>query len=262
MDLWRTLDVGGRRYRYVSLEAADAAVSGAFARLPACLKVLLENVLRRAPAGAMPREALALAGRADLAEGGEIPFHPTRVLMPDSSGLPLIADLAAMRDAAAAAGLPPTRVNPTVPVDLVVDHSLIVDVAGATDAAARNLALEMARNAERLPRVRGPAGRAAGQRHLPSDQPGAPCDGRGGDAGGRPRRRRVRHARRDGQPHPDGERPRRPGLGRRGHRGRDGDAGRADRPADPARRRVPARGTSPGLCEHHRSRPDGDAAPA
>jgi aconitate hydratase len=79
----------------------------------------------------------------------EIAFRFTRVLMPDSSGVPLLGDLAAMRDALIRLGGEPTRLNPSVPVDLVVDHSVMVDVHGTADAAARNQALELQRNAER-----------------------------------------------------------------------------------------------------------------
>jgi aconitate hydratase len=79
----------------------------------------------------------------------EIAFRFTRVLMPDSSGVPLLGDLAAMRDAMIRLGGDPGRLNPAVPVDLVVDHSVMVDAYGTADAAARNQVLELQRNAER-----------------------------------------------------------------------------------------------------------------
>ncbi|MBV8074336.1 MAG: aconitate hydratase AcnA [Candidatus Eremiobacteraeota bacterium] len=129
-----TLEVGGRRYRICPLP-------GSAARLPYALKVLLENLLRHGEdAGAL--------------QGPEIPYRPVRILAPDSSGLPLVADLATMREAMRALGADPRKVDPLVPVDLVVDHSLIVDVAGRSNAAEINLANELARNRERYAFVR------------------------------------------------------------------------------------------------------------
>lgn len=152
MDFWRILAIGPKEYAYVSLAAADEAAGGAIARLPACLKCLIENVLRHSDDTA----PLPLAARTLLTgtktpgeEEQEITFHPSRVLMPDSSGLPLIADLAALRDAAVQRGLDPGLVNPRIPVDLVVDHSLIVDQWGTEGAAEANLRAEITRNDER-----------------------------------------------------------------------------------------------------------------
>jgi len=81
---------------------------------------------------------------------GEIPFFPLRILMPESSGIPLLADLAAMRDAIVQRGGDPARVKPAIPLDLIVDHSVIVETTGTADAAEKNLALEFARNEERF----------------------------------------------------------------------------------------------------------------
>lgn len=123
------------------------------ARLPRSTKILLENVLRHnGDHAALPDAAYALTSAHSYET--EIPLYPTRVLMPDSSGLPLIADLAAMRDAAVTVGTDPRRINPIVPVDLVLDHSLVVDLAGRANAAQRNLDLEIARNVERYKLVR------------------------------------------------------------------------------------------------------------
>ena len=146
----RTLSAGGREYGYFSLPAAgDALDAGAeaVARLPYALKVLLENLLRHEDGEtARPADAEALAARR---EGHEIAFRPARVLMQDFTGVPALVDLAAMRDAMAALGEDPARIDPRVPVDLVVDHSVQVDRFGTADAFAENVRMEMARNRER-----------------------------------------------------------------------------------------------------------------
>ena len=146
----RTLSAGGREYGYFSLPAAGDALdagAGAVARLPYALKVLLENLLRHEDGEtASPADAEALAARR---EGHEIAFRPGRVLMQDFTGVPALVDLAAMRDAMAALGKDPARIDPRVPVDLVVDHSVQVDRFGAADAFAENVRMEMARNRER-----------------------------------------------------------------------------------------------------------------
>ncbi len=142
---------GGQRYVYWSLEAAESQGVVSTARLPACVRVLLENVLRcTADAADGRRDVSAFAGWIDAGTSEqEIGFYPSRVLMPDSSGVPLIADLAAMRDAVLARGGRPERVNPVIPVDLVIDHAGVVDAAGRRDAYDVNLRLEFERNRER-----------------------------------------------------------------------------------------------------------------
>jgi aconitate hydratase len=138
-------------FDYYSLEAAEALGLAGVSRLPCSLKVVLENVLRqhaegRSDGADIPAVAGWLATR--RAER-EIAFRFTRVLMPDSSGVPLLGDLAAMRDAMIRLGGDPARLNPSVPVDLVVDHSVMVDAYGVPDAVSRNQVLELKRNAER-----------------------------------------------------------------------------------------------------------------
>ena len=149
----RTLQVGNRSYDYYSVPTAQALGLHGVARLPFCLKVVLENLLRQ--------HAERLSDGSDLRAieqwlqshgrsiGCEIGFRPARVLMPDSSGIPLMGDLAAMRDAMLRLGGDPRRVNPSVPVDLVVDHSVMVDEHATPTAVSRNLALELQRNGER-----------------------------------------------------------------------------------------------------------------
>src|SRR5688572_16980200 len=138
-QLRHNLAVGDKTYAYYSIPEA-------FSRLPCSLKVVLENLLRHGEDGDLSALTQWLKNR--KAER-EVSFRFTRVLMPDSSGIPLLGDLAAMRDATVRLGGDPKRLNPSVPVDLVVDHSVMVDAYGVQDAASRNTALEMQRNHER-----------------------------------------------------------------------------------------------------------------
>ncbi|MGH8766015.1 MAG: aconitase family protein, partial [Burkholderiales bacterium] len=141
MSVLRKLQVGGKTYSYYSIEASGLA--GA-TRLPCSLKVVLENLLRQDADTSAISQWLSNR-RAER----EIGFRFTRVLMPDSSGIPLLGDLAAMRDAMVRLGGDPGRLNPSVPVDLIVDHSVMVDNYASGDAYSKNLALELQRNAER-----------------------------------------------------------------------------------------------------------------
>jgi aconitate hydratase len=146
-DCRRTLTVGAKSYTYYSLAEAGFDL----AALPVSLKILAENLLRHRD-GVTVTDA-HVAGLASWtttrAVDGEVPFFPRRILMPDSSGIPLLADLAAMRDAMAGQGGDPARVKPLIPLDLVVDHSVVVEATGTPDAAAKNIALEFERNQER-----------------------------------------------------------------------------------------------------------------
>ena len=150
LNVRRALSAGGREYSYFSLPAAgDSLDAGAeaVARLPWSLKVLLENLLRHEDGETVRADDVeALAARR---AGREIAFRPARVLMQDFTGVPALVDLAAMRDAMAALGKDPALIDPQVPVDLVVDHSVQVDRFGAAGAFAENVRMEMARNRER-----------------------------------------------------------------------------------------------------------------
>ena len=149
-DVIRTLEAGGRRYRYFSLDAAERAGIGPVSRLPRSLKVLLENLLRHEDGETVTEDDIRAVARAGAEPvDREISFRPARLMMPDSSGIQLIADLAAMRDAMVELGGDPNDINPVIPVDVIVDHSVMVDVAGAADAAERNMEIEFARNGER-----------------------------------------------------------------------------------------------------------------
>ncbi len=146
LNVQRNLSAGGVRYRYFSLPAA-----GSDERLPYSLKVLLENLLRHEDGVSVTADDIAaLSGWTQKRQGGhEISFHPARVMMPDSSGVPLLADLAAMRDAMVRLGGDPARINPATPLDFIIDHSVVVDAAGQPGALDRNMANEFARNEER-----------------------------------------------------------------------------------------------------------------
>ena len=147
---WRTLSVGTREFRYCSIAAALATDGGDAATLPYCLRVLVENVARHQ--GAIgPDAAIALRALARWPELGDttLPLFPGRVILPDSSGLPVLLDLASLRDAVARRGGDPATIKPRVPVDFVIDHSLQVDRAGDASAARINLSREFERNDER-----------------------------------------------------------------------------------------------------------------
>jgi aconitate hydratase len=124
--------------------------------MPVSLKVLLENLVRHQDDFTVTKDDIAALARwpDPVALGREVTFYPFRVLMPDSSGIPLLIDLAALRDAMVARGLDPRRINPVIPTDLVIDHSVRVDYAGTPDAFSRNLSAELERNRERFGVVR------------------------------------------------------------------------------------------------------------
>ena len=147
----RTLSVAGHDYDYFSVPAAAEALGEPTARLPVSLKILLENVLRfENGASYTPADARALAEWARTGHSErEVPFKPARILMQDFTGVPGVVDLAAMRDGITALGGRPDQVNPLVPVDLVIDHSVMVDVSGTYGALSANMDAEFSRNGER-----------------------------------------------------------------------------------------------------------------
>ncbi len=143
------LEIGGRSFEVFRLGAL--AEVGDVDSLPFSLKVLLENLLRNEDGSAVTAEDVAAFVRWDPArpEDREIAFSPARVLMQDFTGVPAVVDLAAMRHAMAELGGDPARINPLAPAELVIDHSVIADVAGRPDAFVRNAELEFDRNRER-----------------------------------------------------------------------------------------------------------------
>ena len=153
-----SLDAAGKTYHYYSL-AELAKTYPALEKLPYSLKVLLENLLRNEDGGSVTKTDIeALANWADNGQKGEIAFRPSRILLQDFTGVPAVVDLAAMRDAMQTIGGNPEKINPLSPVDLVIDHSVMVDHAGGKDAAAKNVALEFSRNKERYEFLRWGAG--------------------------------------------------------------------------------------------------------
>jgi aconitate hydratase len=146
----RTLDVDGKSYSYFSLPEAQTTL-GDIARLPVSLKVLLENVLRFEDGSTYKvDDAKALAEWLLKASSTrEVPFRPARILMQDFTGVPAVVDLAAMRDGILQLGGNPDKVNPLIPVDLVIDHSVQVDISGTADSLEKNVDIEFERNSER-----------------------------------------------------------------------------------------------------------------
>jgi aconitate hydratase len=148
----RDLAVGRKKYAYYSLKAAEEAGLSGISQLPVSMKVLLENLLRKEDGKSVSVDDLhALAafienrGKVEY----EIAFTPARVLMQDFTGVPAVVDLAAMRDAMHTLGADPNKINPLNPVDLVIDHSVMVDYFGTPKAFDENVDKEYERNGER-----------------------------------------------------------------------------------------------------------------
>ncbi|WP_287788019.1 aconitate hydratase AcnA [Acidiphilium sp.] len=150
LQVEKTLSVDGKDYAYFALNAA-AEKLGDISRLPRTLKILLENVLRFEDGSACTvDDAKALVEwTAQAHSDKDVPFRPARILMQDFTGVPAVVDLAAMRDGILRLGGKAEKVNPLVPVDLVIDHSVMVDVYGRKDALEKNVDIEFERNGER-----------------------------------------------------------------------------------------------------------------
>ncbi|MHA7114742.1 aconitate hydratase AcnA [Pseudomonas promysalinigenes] len=150
LNTLKTLQVADRTYHYYSLAQASQQL-GDLQRLPMSLKVLLENLLRWEDGKTVSTDDLhALAGwLQERRSDREIQYRPARVLMQDFTGVPAVVDLAAMRAAMAKAGGDPQRINPLSPVDLVIDHSVMVDRYATPQAFTENVDIEMQRNGER-----------------------------------------------------------------------------------------------------------------
>jgi len=156
----RTLKVDGDKYDYFSLKEAEANGLTGIASLPFSLKVLLENLLRHEDGRTVTADDIrGIALWLDERKSDrEIAFRPARVLMQDFTGVPAVVDLAAMRDAMAELGGDPNKINPLAPVDLVIDHSVMVDAFGSTQAFQINVDKEYERNLERYAFLRWGAG--------------------------------------------------------------------------------------------------------
>jgi len=147
----RSLQVGADSYTYYALDAVREAGLGDVARLPFTLKVLLENLLRNQAGEHVETADIAamVDWLKDRRSSHEVAFAPARVLMQDFTGVPAVVDLAAMRDAVKRAGGDPKQINPQIPVDLVIDHSVMVDQYAMPEAFQFNVDKEMERNRER-----------------------------------------------------------------------------------------------------------------
>ncbi|TAK94140.1 MAG: aconitate hydratase, partial [Verrucomicrobia bacterium] len=148
----QTFDLGnGKKGRFYSLPALEQAGVGAVSKLPVSIRLVLESILRNCDGKRVSEAAVrALANwKPTETRTEEIPFVVARIVLQDFTGVPLLVDLAAMRSAVAKLGKNPKIIEPLVPVDLVVDHSVQVDFAGNAEALAKNLELEFSRNRER-----------------------------------------------------------------------------------------------------------------
>ncbi|MES2369383.1 MAG: aconitate hydratase [Pseudomonadota bacterium] len=146
-----SFSTGTGTVRFASLKKLEAVLGMSVARLPVSLRVVLESVLRNCDGVKVtPEHVKQLAGwKPNAARTEEIPFTVARVILQDFTGVPLLADLAAMRSAAEKMGKNPKKIEPLVPVDMVVDHSIQVDAAGTHDALDLNMKIEFERNRER-----------------------------------------------------------------------------------------------------------------
>ena len=147
----KSLAVGGKSYVYYDLNGLQAQGLGDIAKLPFSIKVLLEAAVRQFDGRAITLEHVKqIAGWAEGRDDNkEIPFIPARIVLQDFTGVPVVVDLAAMRATTKRAGGDPKRINPLVPVDLVIDHSVMVDAFGSSTALETNIQLEFERNEER-----------------------------------------------------------------------------------------------------------------
>ena len=168
-DSWTTLDVQGGPCRVADLGSLTRATGRDLARLPYSIRVLLENALRHCGLGAVQEKDVVtlLDWDGASAERPESAFMPGRVLLQDFTGVPCVVDLAALRSAIARSGGDPRVINPSVPVDLVIDHSVQVDYSGTQDACRRNMEIEMHRNAERYALLRWAQGEFSNLRVVP-----------------------------------------------------------------------------------------------
>jgi aconitate hydratase len=143
-------------YRLAAITTSGLALGVDLGRAPVTLKILLENALRHAGGGIVREEDVATLAAWSPGAGGEaeVPFMPSRVVLQDFTGVPAVVDLAAMRDAMASLGGDPARVNPLVPADLVIDHSVQIDAWGGAGAFAFNMGREYERNGERYQLLR------------------------------------------------------------------------------------------------------------
>lgn len=147
----KIVEVGGKACRLMNIRRLEEEGTVSIDRLPFAIRILVENLLRHLDGKKIRAQDVLRVARwtRDRAPSVEFPFHPARVLMQDFTGVPAVVDLAAMRDAVLALKGDPGRINPLVPVELIIDHSIQVDWYGSADAMAKNVEREYARNRER-----------------------------------------------------------------------------------------------------------------
>ncbi len=147
----RKATINQKEYRFYDIGVLEKKGMAKISRLPFTIRILVENLLRKMDGRVVTESDVLNIARwkRSYAAPQEIPYHPARVLMQDFTGVPAVVDLAAMRDAVVELGGDPTQINPLVPVDLIVDHSIQVDAWGTTDALTENVAREYERNGER-----------------------------------------------------------------------------------------------------------------
>lgn len=147
----RNLEVGGKNYRYFSLQALEEQGYGSVSKLPFSIRVLLEAAVRQFDGRAITEDHVKLLSKWNEGRDNnkEIPFIPARIVLQDFTGVPVVVDLAAMRDTVKKSGGDPKQINPLVPVDLVIDHSVMVDAFGTDQALEYNMKVEFERNEER-----------------------------------------------------------------------------------------------------------------
>ncbi|MBS0660325.1 MAG: aconitate hydratase, partial [Verrucomicrobia bacterium] len=150
-DTLREFSFGSQAGKFHSLPALEEAGVGPVSKLPVSIRLVLESVLRNCDGKKVPATAVhEIANwKANAERTAEVPFVVARIVLQDFTGVPLLVDLAAMRSAVAKLGKNPKIIEPLVPVDLVVDHSVQVDFAGSAEALAKNLEIEFSRNRER-----------------------------------------------------------------------------------------------------------------
>ena len=148
----QSFDLGnGKQGKFYSLPELEKQGVGPISKLPISIRIVLESVLRNCDGKKVKEDDIrALANwKAKAERTAEIPFVVARIVLQDFTGVPLLVDLAAMRSTVAKLGKNPKIIEPLVPVDLVVDHSVQVDVAGSSDALQKNMAIEFERNRQR-----------------------------------------------------------------------------------------------------------------
>ena len=143
----RTIEIKGKSYRIFDISTLE--IPGGVGKLPYSIRILLENVLRKSSVGEASPEDVKKVLSYRSAPGQDVSYYPSRVLMQDFTGVPAVVDLAAMRDAMVERGGNPKKINPLIPVDLIIDHSVQIDFWGGKDALKKNVDMEYGRNGER-----------------------------------------------------------------------------------------------------------------